>query len=230
MYEPRGRLAQLGERCVRNAEVGGSIPPPSTNCYHGLSSMVLSDVDIKRYIELGKIKISPNLPADQFGSCSVDFRLGTEFNVFEHSRYPYIDLKSKTALEGIMRSVVVEPGEPFILQPREFVLAITEEKLELDSDVLGRLEGRSSLGRIGIIVHGTAGLFDPGWSGKATLELSNLGRMPVALYPGMRICSFTFEQLSSPSAVPYRTKPNNKYAGQTGPLASRLDREVGEVN
>jgi dCTP deaminase len=187
--------------------------------------MVLSDVDIKQYIEQGKIRITPSLPPEQFGSCSVDFRLGAEFNVFEHSRYPYIDLRSKSALEGIMRTVKVEPHEPFVLQPREFVLAITEENLELDDDVLGRLEGRSSLGRIGIIVHGTAGLFDPGWSGKATLELSNLGTMPVALYPGMRICSFTFEQLSSPSSMPYRKKPNNKYAGQTQPLASRLDRE-----
>src|SRR3954452_24088263 len=187
--------------------------------------MVLSDTDIKRYIQQGKIRISPQLPSDQFGSCSVDFRLGTEFNVFEHSRFPYIDLASKAALEGIMNKVEVKPGEPFILQPREFVLAITQEKLELDDDVLGRLEGRSSLGRIGIIVHGTAGLFDPGWSGRATLELSNLGRMPVALYPGMRICSFTFEQLSTPSSMPYNKKPGNKYAGQMGPLASRLDRE-----
>ena len=191
--------------------------------------MVLSDIDIRRYIEAGKIRVTPALPPEQFGSCSVDFRLGNEFNVFEHSRFPYIDLASKAALEGIMRKVVVEPGEPFILQPREFVLAITEEKLELDDDVLGRLEGRSSLGRIGIIVHGTAGLFDPGWSGKATLELSNLGRMPVALYPGMRICSFTFEQVSTPVSVPYRKKPGNKYAEQEQPLASRLDREVGEL-
>jgi dCTP deaminase len=160
----------------------------------------------------------------------VDFRLGNEFNVFEHSRHAFIDLKAKIGLDGLMRTVIVEPGEPFILQPREFVLAITEESLELDSEVLGRLEGRSSLGRIGIIVHGTAGLFDPGWSGKATLELSNLSRMPVALYPGMRICSFTFEQLSSPVSVPYRSKLNNKYAGQTQPLASRLDREVAEIN
>ena len=98
-----------------------------------------------------------------------------------------------------------------------------EETLELDDDVLGRLEGRSSLGRIGIIVHGTAGLFDPGWRGKATLELSNLGIMPVALYPGMRICSFTFEQLSSPVSVPYYKKVGNKYAGQTQPLASKLN-------
>jgi dCTP deaminase len=184
--------------------------------------MVLSDVDIRRYITLGKIKISPELPPEQFGSCSVDFRLGNEFNVFEHSRNAYIDLREKRGIEDLMKPVLVESGDPFILQPREFVLAITEESLELDDDVLGRLEGRSSLGRIGIIVHGTAGLFDPGWSGKATLELSNLGRMPVALYPGMRICSFTFEQLSSPSSVPYRKKAGNKYAGQSRPLASRL--------
>ena len=184
--------------------------------------MVLSDVDIRRYIADGKIRISPELPAEQFGSCSVDFRLGNEFNVFEHSRNAFIDLRENKGIDGLMTSVVVPSGEPFILQPREFVLAITEETLELDDDVLGRLEGRSSLGRIGIIVHGTAGLFDPGWSGKATLELSNLGRMPVALYPGMRICSFTFEQLSTPSSVPYRKKAGSKYVGQTRPLASRL--------
>ena len=188
--------------------------------------MVLSDIDIRRYIADGKIRITPELSPEQFGSCSVDFRLGDEFSVFEHSRHPYIDLRDKPSLEGIMRTIKVEPGEPFVLQPRDFVLAITQETLELDRDVLGRLEGRSSLGRIGIIVHGTAGLFDPGWTGKATLELSNLSRMAVALYPGMRICSFTFEQLTTPVAVSYRDKPNNKYAGQLSPLASRLGAEV----
>ena len=188
--------------------------------------MVLSDVDIRRYIAEGKIKITPELPPEQFGSCSVDFRLGSEFSIFQHSRHAFIDLREKRAIEELMEPVKVADGEPFILQPREFVLAITEERLELADDVLGRLEGRSSLGRIGIIVHGTAGLFDPGWAGNATLELSNLGRMPVALYPGMRICSFTFEQLSSPVSVPYYKKPGNKYAGQTKPLASRL---VGEI-
>ncbi len=185
--------------------------------------MVLSDVDIHRYLESGKIRISPPLPPDQFGSCSVDFRLGSEFSVFEHSRHAFIDVRDKSAIQDIMRSIHVKEGEPFILQPREFALAITEETLELDDDVLGRLEG---LGRIGIIVHGTAGLFDPGWRGKATLELSNLGIMPVALYPGMRICSFTFEQLSSPVSVPYYKKAGNKYAGQTKPVASRLTSEV----
>jgi dCTP deaminase len=188
--------------------------------------MVLSDVDIRRYIELGKIRISPALPAEQFGSCSIDFRLGAEFSIFEHSRHPYIDVRDKGAIQDLMRTVEVPPGEPFILQPREFALAITEESLELDDDVLGRLEGRSSLGRIGIIVHGTAGLFDPGWRGKATLELSNLGIMPVALYPGMRVCSFTFEQLSSSVSVPYYKKLGNKYAGQRQPLASKLTAEI----
>jgi len=190
--------------------------------------MVLSDIDIKKYIEQDKIKISPALPPEQFGSCSVDFRLGAEFSVFEHSRHAFIDLRDKTAIQDLMRTILVTAGEPFILQPGEFALAITEETLELDDDVLGRLEGRSSLGRIGIIVHGTAGLFDPGWSGKATLELSNLGRMPVALYPGMRICSFTFEQLSSRVAVPYRKKAGNKYAGQERPLASKLASETSK--
>jgi dCTP deaminase len=188
--------------------------------------MVLSDVDIHRYLALGKIRIAPELPPEQFGSCSVDFRLGSEFSVFEHSRHAFIDVRDKAAIQDLMRSVHVQEGDPFVLQPREFALAITEENLELDDDVLGRLEGRSSLGRIGIIVHGTAGLFDPGWRGKATLELSNLGIMPVALYPGMRICSFTFEQLSSPVSVPYYKKAGNKYSGQTQPLASRLTAET----
>jgi dCTP deaminase len=190
--------------------------------------MVLSDVDIRRYLELGKIRISPELPPEQFGSCSVDFRLGADFSVFEHSRHPYIDVRERGAIQDIMRTIHMKDGEAFVLQPREFALAITEETLELDDDVLGRLEGRSSLGRIGIIVHGTAGLFDPGWRGKATLELSNLGIMPVALYAGMRICSFTFEQLSSPVSMPYYKKASNKYAGQTQPLASKLTSEVTE--
>ena len=188
--------------------------------------MVLSDVDIRKHIESGQIKVTPPLPDEQIGSCSVDFRLGNEFSIFEHSRHALIDLRDKTAIQDLMRTITVAPGEPFILQPGEFALAITEERLELSAEILGRLEGRSSLGRIGIIVHGTAGLFDPGWRGRATLELSNLGRMPVALYPGMRICSFTFEQLTTPSSNPYYKKAGNKYAEQDRPLASKLASET----
>src|SRR5438105_14941211 len=117
--------------------------------------MVLSDVDIKRYIASGKINLTPELPPEQFGSCSVDFRLGNEFSVFEYSRHPYIDLKDRGSLQDIMRKVVVPDGEPCVLQPRDCVLAITEETLDLGTDVLGRLEVGSSLRRIGIIVDGT---------------------------------------------------------------------------
>src|SRR3974377_1809179 len=144
--------------------------------------MVLSDVDIKRYIERGKIRITPELPPEQFGSCSVDFRLGAEFSVFEHSRHPYIDLREKVGIQEIMTAGTVHTGEPFVLQPHEFVLAITEETLELDDDVLGRLEGRSSLGRIGIIVHGTAGLFAPRWGGHGPAGVRNLRTVPAAAY------------------------------------------------
>lgn len=189
--------------------------------------MILSDVDIRRYISEGKIKITPEPDlGTQLGSCSIDFRLGNTFRVFEHSKYPFIDLKEKIDADDLMRKVDVSDSEAFTMQPGEFVLAATHEKLELADDVMARLEGRSSLGRLGIIVHSTAGLFDPGWVGNATLELGNLGRMPVKLYPGMRICAFTFEQLSSPSSMPYRIKPANKYAGQDGPETSRFAEDV----
>ena len=141
--------------------------------------MVLSNVDIEKYMREGKIKITPEPDLDtQLGSCSIDFRLSNTFRVFEHSKYPYIDLKKKVDVDDLMRRVDVPDGEGFTMQPGEFVLAATQEKLELADDVMARLEGRSSLGRLGIIVHSTAGLFDPGWVGKATLELGNLGRMP----------------------------------------------------
>ncbi len=113
--------------------------------------MVLSDVDIRKAIAEGKIRFTPELPEEQFGSCSVDFRLGHEFSVFEHSRNAFIDVRDRSAIQDMMRTVVVPEGEPFILQPNEFALAITQEQLELAPDILGRLEGRSSLGRIGIM-------------------------------------------------------------------------------
>ncbi|MBI3890148.1 MAG: dCTP deaminase [Candidatus Wallbacteria bacterium] len=189
--------------------------------------MILSDRDIEKALQAGRIKISPAPDlSSQLGSCSIDMRLGDLFRVFEHSKVPFIDLKPGAATEGFMREIRVREGEPFVMQPGEFCLAATVETLELPDDLVGRLEGRSSLGRLGIIVHGTASIFDPGWSGRVTMELGNLARMPVALYPGMRVCSFTFETLTSPARVPYGKKPGNKYAGQQGPLASRIDREL----
>lgn len=188
--------------------------------------MALSDRDIRRYIAEGKIRIHPPIDeAVQLGPCSVDLTLSNSFAAFEYSRLPYIDTRRPAEGQTIMRTIEVADDEPFVLQPGELVLASTRETLELDDDVLARLEGRSSLARLGIIVHGTAGVFDPGWRGKAVLELGNLGRMAVALYPGMRICAFSFETVSSSVMTPYRDKINNKYAGQVTPRASQLSEE-----
>jgi len=187
--------------------------------------MILSDRDIKKALGEKRIVITPEpILENQLGSCSLDLRLGNQFRIFNHSSVPYIDPRSDVQ-EDLMKEVIVEAGKPFIMQPHEFVLAITEEYLELPDDLLGRLEGRSSLGRLGIIVHSTAAVFDPGWRGKATMEIGNLGRMPVALYPGMRICSMVFEELTSSAEVPYHLKKKAKYVNQISPDASKINEE-----
>lgn len=185
--------------------------------------MILSDVDIKKHLKLGKIRIQPEPDlAVALGSCSIDLRLGHTFGVFEHSRYPYIDPTKQDPLVDFMREVSVKDGEPFILQPSDFVLASTIERIKLPNDLVARLEGRSSLGRLGIVVHSTASIFEPGFQGTVVMELSNLGRLPVALYPGMRVCAMTFETLSSPAQVPYSKKKSAKYMGQTSPLPPKI--------
>jgi dCTP deaminase len=188
--------------------------------------MILSDADIKRHLHEGTLAIDP-LPdfEARIGPCSVDFTLGTEFRVFEHSRHAYFDVRQKVDTEEITRLIHVKNEEPFIIQPGELALAVTVEKLTLPPDLLARLEGRSSLGRIGIIVHGTAPRFDPGFHGNCVMELGNIGPMAVALYPGMPICSLTFDQLSCPAERPYGQRPGSKYYGQSGPVASRLAQE-----
>jgi dCTP deaminase len=193
--------------------------------------MILSDRDIVAALERGRIRIDPAPDlAVQLGSVSVDFRLGTTFMVFEHSRHSFIDPRQPQSIGDAMRTIEVAPDEPFIMQPGDFALASTMESLELPDDLLGRLEGRSSIARLGITVHSTAAVFEPGWIGTATMELSNLGRMAVALYPGMRICAFSFEQVSSPVMTPYRKKAQNKYAGQITPRASLLAEENRRVS
>src|SRR3954447_10020714 len=185
--------------------------------------MILSDRDILHALQEGRIRIDP-MPdmQTQLGSVSIDFRLGQTFMVFEHSRHSFIDPRKPQSIGDAMRTIVVGEHESFIMQPGDFALASTVESLELPDDLLGRLEGRSSIARLGITVHSTAAVFEPGWVGTATMELSNLGRIAVALYPGMRICAFSFEQVSSPVSVPYRLKRGNKYAGQVTPRASLL--------
>lgn len=188
--------------------------------------MILSDRDIKKYLREGKITIdpSPDLTA-QLGSCSIDLRLGYDFRVFNYSKHPFIDPYDSKSGSEITQEVSIQKEEPFILHPSDFVLATTMESFSLPDTLLARLEGRSSLGRLGIVVHSTASIFEPGWNGKVVMELGNSGRLPVALYPGMRICALTFEQLSSASEVPYNKKKNAKYVNQNSPLASKIDQE-----
>lgn len=187
--------------------------------------MVLSDRDLKKALQSGRIKITPAPDLKtQLGSCSIDLQLGNTFLIFDHSKYPFIDpLHPKK--EGTTRTITVKNGQPFIVQPGDFILASTHEYIEIPDDLVGRLEGRSSIGRLGIVIHSTAALFNPGFAGKGVLELGNMGRMPVALYPGMRICSMTFEELTSPSESPYHKKKNAKYLGQKGPGESRISEE-----
>lgn len=188
--------------------------------------MILSDRDIKKALKERRIIISPkpNL-SEQLGSCSIDLRLGNKFRVFEYSKNAFIDPTRKNSNNEITREIRVRKNEPFIMQPGDFVLAVTLEKLTISNDLLGRLEGRSSLGRLGIVVHSTASVFDPGWDGHPVLELGNLARIAVALYPGMRICSMTFDTLTSPSENPYSKKKNAKYVHQVGPDESKMYEE-----
>ncbi|OGJ54873.1 dCTP deaminase [Candidatus Peribacteria bacterium RIFCSPHIGHO2_02_FULL_49_16] len=186
--------------------------------------MILSDRDIRRAIADGRVRIESELPKEQWHihASSMDLHMGNTFKLYEHSRFAVLDPKKPETFIGNMRTIVVENGDPFIVQPGEFILGVTRETISVPDDLVVRVEGRSSLGRLGIIVHSTAGFVDPGFSGTITLEISNLNRMPVLLYSGMRICQIAFEQMSSPAEMPYHKKPGSKYQGQVLPEESRL--------
>lgn len=186
--------------------------------------MVLSDSDIKNYIAQKKIVISP-LPSfkEALGPNSLDLRLGNKFRVFNHAAVAVIDPHFKA--ESITTQIEVENEKSFVLHPAEFVLAVTMEHIEIPDDICARLEGRSSLGRLGIVIHSTAGSINAGFRGMITLELANMGRIPVKLYPGMRICALSFEQLTSPSENPYYKRKNAKYLNQKGPDESRFNQD-----
>lgn len=155
----------------------------------------------------------------------MDLHLSNIFKVYEHSKFAVLDPKKIETFRNNMRTIVVEDGEPFLVQPGEFVLGVTQERITVPDDLVVRVEGRSSLGRLGIIVHSTAGFVDPGFSGTITLEISNLNRLPVALYPGMRVCQIAFMEMSSPAEIPYNKKPFSKYQGQMEPVESQLAKD-----
>ncbi|CAN5193271.1 dCTP deaminase [soil metagenome] len=192
-------------------------------CIPYTKHMVLSDRDIKKALQDKQIIISP-VPhlAEQLGSNSIDLRLGNTFRIFEHSKHGMIDPFDKEGSEGLTREIVIPDGERFIMHPGDFVLGTTIEHIEIPDDLIGSLEGRSSIGRLGVIIHSTASSIECGFRGHITLELANMGKMAVALHPGMRICSVAFSQLSSPAEVPYYKKKGAKYVGQTGPDESKL--------
>ena len=180
---------------------------------------MLSDKDIKKALKDKWIEISPLVNAFIQPS-SVDLRIGTEFRVFENHKYSHIDPKSPQ--EDLTTVVEASKDEPFVLHPGEFVLGTTFEKVALSNKIVARLEGKSSLGRIGLLIHSTAGFVDPGFSGYLTLELSNVANLPIKIYPEMKIGQISFYYLNSPSEAEYGdVSYGSKYQGQEGPTPSK---------
>jgi dCTP deaminase len=181
--------------------------------------VLLSDRDIRAEIESGRVRLDPFAP-ELVQPSSVDVRLDRFFRVFENHKYPHID--PSVEQPDLTRLVEPDGDEPFILHPGEFVLASTYEVISLPDDVASRLEGKSSLGRLGLLTHSTAGFIDPGFSGHVTLELSNVATLPIKLYPGMKIGQLCLFRLSSPAEHPYGSeKYGSRYQGQRGPTPSR---------
>ncbi len=184
---------------------------------------VLSDRTIKDELAAGRLVIDP-LDQDCIQPASVDLRLDRTFRVFRVSRRPFVDVREP--VDDLTELVTLEGEAPFIIQPGVFCLGSTLETVTLPDDIVARIDGISSLGRLGLLVHATAGYVDPGWTGKLTLELSNQSQMPIALYPGMRIAQISFFRLSSPVDRPYGSPElGSKYQGQTGPTPSRVSRD-----
>jgi dCTP deaminase len=181
--------------------------------------VVLSDRTIRRLLAEGRIEIDP-LDESLIQPSSVDVRVDRLFRVFRNWNYPHIDVKQ--AQEDLTELVEIGDDQPFILHPGEFVLGSTLERIRLPDDLVARLEGKSSLGRLGLLIHSTAGFIDPGWDGHVTLELSNVANLPITIYHGMKIGQISFMQMTEPAETPYGAGAiGSKYQGQRGPTPSR---------
>lgn len=181
--------------------------------------VLLSDRDIRAELDAGRVVLDP-LDTSMLQPSSIDVRLDRYFRLFDNHKYPFIDPSQEQP--ELTRLVEVAPDEPFVLHPGEFVLGSTFESVTLPDDVAARLEGKSSLGRLGLLTHSTAGFIDPGFSGHVTLELSNVATLPITLWPGMKIGQLCFFRLSSPAEHPYGSQAyGSRYQGQRGPTASR---------
>jgi dCTP deaminase len=185
--------------------------------------MILSDRDIIARLEKGDLVIEPLIDPDlQIQPASVDLRLDNTFVVYKLTHLPVIDPRDPSTITNYTEKVHIEDGDAFILHPGEFALGSTKEWVRIPNDLVARVEGRSSIGRIAVVVHATAGFIDPGFEGQITLELSNLGRVPVMLYPDMRISQVVMQTMTSEALRPYGPARGSKYLGQRGPVISRI--------
>ena len=182
--------------------------------------MILSDRSLLEEIKKGHLVVKP-FDESCLQPASIDLRLANEFRVFKHINHALID--TKVPFSEYTELVKVNDGEKFVLHPNEFVLGSTLEWVKVPADLVGRIEGKSSLGRLGVIVHATAGYVDPGFEGNLTLEINNVGKIPVALYPGMKIAQFSVMTMTTAADKPYGSaKLNSKYQGQAGPTESQI--------
>ncbi len=181
--------------------------------------MILSDRSINEAIASGRLGIDPFDPKLVQPS-SIDVRLDNKFLVFRNTKRAYIDVKQPA--DELMELIEVGADDPMYLHPHEFVLGNTIERVKMPNDLVGRLDGRSSLGRLGVVIHSTAGFIDASFEGHVTLEISNLANLPIALYPGMRIGQISFSLMTTPVDRPYGAARGSKYSGQQLPTASRL--------
>ncbi len=186
--------------------------------------MILSDRDIKEALKSGKIYIE-NLPDDRIQAGWVDLSLGNEFGIFKATSQPYIDIKQHV---DYTEKVTVKDDTPFILHPDEFVLGEVKEKIKLPDDVAAYVDGRSSLGRIGLVVHVTSGFVDPGFRGRLVLEMTNVGKMPIAIHPGMKICKLVFFRLTCPAERPYDKREDAKYNDQETITSTKIHKDFEE--
>lgn len=193
--------------------------------------MRLCDRDIEAYLAEGTLKISPEPQPNSINGATVDVRLGNQFRTFREHTAPFIDLSGpkedvSLALERVMgEEIILADGEAFYLHPGELALAVTLESVSIPDTLVGWLDGRSSLARLGLMVHVTAHRIDPGWEGQIVLEFYNSGKLPLALRPGMTIGALSFEILTGPAARPYNRRRDAKYKGQQGAVVSRIDKD-----
>jgi dCTP deaminase len=185
--------------------------------------MILSDTDLKQRLAVGDLVVDPIDDLElQVQPASIDLRLGRHFVLYRQPLVPFLDARDAESIERHVEHIEVPDGDGFILQPGAFALGTTHERVRIPPDLVARVEGRSSIGRLAVVVHATAGFIDPGFEGQITLELANLGRCAVKLYPGMRISQIVLHELKSPAERPYGAERGSKYQGQSGPVASRI--------